>query len=163
MSRVYDRLTKLSSEGGPMGFANPTTAEGRGLFAQRLKDQAKGAVPGALIGGAIGAYKGKARLGAGVGALVGLAGGQAVGDIRRWKNDDKSASADIAEYSALFDTIADGHLGEATKEALAGVCEVYDNVYSSPLEKVATLSNEDSKLLTETEARSSRLDQLLRR
>ena len=68
----------------------------------------------------------------------------------------------LAEYSALFDAIADGKLGNETKEALAGICESYDTVYSSKVEKVAHISDNDNKL-AEHDARSARLDQLLRR
>ena len=179
MSRVYNRLTKIAYDygHGTVQTTRPVYEMSDRELSRRLAYEkgetgmhtGLGAAGGALFGGLAGARRGPtgALVGAGLGGAIGAGGGYISQKLKgieaQRETNRRQKTASVGEYSALFDAIADGHLGEATKEALAGVCTVYDNVYSSSVEKVATLSNEDSKLLTETEARSARLDQLLRR
>ena len=75
---------------------------------------------------------------------------------------EKLASTEYsaAEYSALFDAVAENRFGPTVKEALAGICEAIDNT-STVSEKTASVY--DGQDFSESEARKMRLDQLLRR
>ena len=73
----------------------------------------------------------------------------------------KTASA-IAEYSQLFDAVAQGQLGDQAYHALEGVCARYDSVYDQS-EKTASFDTAADSSYHELDARTARLDQLLRR
>lgn len=125
-----------------------------------------GALSGALVGGAQGAMAGP--VGMGVGAVTGGLLGAGLGygsqklkevEARREAARRGMKMASAAEYSVLFDKIADGDLGEPIRQALYGVCETIE----APSLSEKTASVYDVTELSETDARRARLDQLLRR
>lgn len=71
----------------------------------------------------------------------------------------KDEGASIADYSSLFDKVAEGQFGDSVKNALYGVCQAVDASFVS--EKTASWY--DVTDLDESDARKARLDQLLRR
>jgi len=137
-----------------------------------------GAGPGAAIGAGIGALTGqvaggmradkKYLLRKGISPKAyGLGGAkftpEAAARYGISKEDiDSAKTGSVAEYGDLFNLAADGHFGEDTKEALAGICAAYDKVNLSSAEKVASIHQENN-VLSESDARHARLDQLLRR
>ena len=108
-------------------------------MAAKMAPGAAGAA-GGLIGG---------TLGLGAGAIGGgIAGGLS--------GPPKEAS--LAEYSVLFDKIADGNLGEDARQALYGVCQ---SIEAPNISAEKTASMYDASSLSEDSARRARLDQLL--
>ena len=65
----------------------------------------------------------------------------------------------LAEYSVLFDKVADGDFGEEVRHALYGICEAIE----APEITEKTASIEDVSINSEHDARKARLDQLLKR
>lgn len=91
--------------------------------------------------------------GAATAGTVGAIGGGVIGH----KATTKEGS--LAEYSVLFDKIADGDLGEEAQHALHGICQAIE----VPNNAEKTASVYDVTNLSESDARKARLDQLLKR
>ena len=78
----------------------------------------------------------------------------------RLEYGNKKEAASVAEYSVLFDKVASGDLGEDARQALLGICDT--------IPEPTTLSEKSASVydvtdLSENNARTARLDQLLKR
>lgn len=118
-------------------------------------DEAREAASAAVKMAPMAAGIGGGLLGGSVGLGTGAIGGGIAGSL---STNRKEAS--LAEYSVLFDKIADGDLGEEARQALYGVCQTIETS-NIPTEKTASMY--DASNLSEDDARKARLDQLLKR
>lgn len=131
-----------------------------------------GALGGAIIAPGLGLGRGVGALAGAVGGAVGAPAGSELGGaitdatVRPYlerRIAEKEALGSVAEYSVLFDKIADGDLGDTAREALIGICESIDETVSSDNLSEKTASVYDVSNDFESDVRKDRLDQLLRR